>query len=465
MTNLPLQTFLSAVMITSALSIESQQRKFDNDDRALQSIRKKNKKAKDVKKCPSECTPTYALDAARDRILNNEVIMTDDSCTVDENGSIALKYRYIPSQPTTPTPKETSDGDIAAVPQPPGMINPNPDIDPWDFIFGLSIEVDSANDYGVCVDLPDAIHGPFGSKEVEECTPIMQSYCDDIQASMCPCFDIDTVLDLQKEIADDKSFVLDMSRSCKLPELNDDLPYGIYKKVGVEGESFRIIGTDVLADKTLPPYYGKCSNKTKRLFPDLTLDQSQHCIGLVDYICSSLKIELPVDECTDDKDFRMDDKEYKSCEIMFPKEVYDDSYTIQKNQNKKNRTCKKGAYKRSFYRRSNKFVFQYCRESCGTCSCGDSPDYYYNGQADKGCDWLAQNPELCEDKDAAKFCKSACNSPCCRDDEEFEFEFNGRSGRKCDSLQSDWPEACASDSDIPIYCPMSCRKCLIQPRG
>mmetsp|Transcript_9327 Transcript_9327/g.11803 ORF Transcript_9327/g.11803 Transcript_9327/m.11803 type:complete len:449 (-) Transcript_9327:732-2078(-) len=430
--------FFATLMVSSASTIQLQEE--NESQSSLRGL--KISKVQETYSCPSECAPTQSLDHAKELILTNQAVMTNDSCNAKRSGEISIKFQYITSPITILGSESTEDSSLAG-----GPSIPNPGTDITEFIFGHSLETNEKSESGYCIDLPDVIHGPFPIEQLQACTSRMEAYCEDIETSMCPCFEYQQIRFIEKQIVGDARFVLDMNLSCKLPELNHSLPYGIYRKAFKNQELPTLIaGTDVRADKMFPPYYGNCFQKTI-MGPEMTKDQARNCIGLVDYICKSLK-PLPVEKCSDEPTYAKNRIDDRTCSALFPQDFLSDNST--------QRRCGKTDYF------PGKMVSEHCRKSCGSCTCTDDTDFYFNGQADRGCDWIADHPEYCEDYDVARFCKQTCGTPCCRDNYDFRFEYNKKSGYRCELLQNIWEDAC-KDDEIAQNCPMSCRKCEIQP--
>lgn len=184
-----------------------------------------------------------------------------------------------------------------------------------------------------------------------------------------------------------------------------------------------------------------------------TVQEAQwiHCVSLMEDLCSALKPKPIVAKHNgDDPNYRKNDNPNKSCTALT-------QTPFLQEQN-----CP------SYDKNTKKHVFEHCRESCRSGTCTDHPDFYYNGQPDKGCDWIAaaeQKEYFCAIEDVAKYCVNTCNSKCCSDDEQFEFMVK-RKMRKCSSLRlnPNQKKFCRKNS-IASKCPRVCGKCMMQPKN
>jgi len=310
----------------------------------------------------------------------------------------------------------------------------------------------------------------------------------------CPCFDMEQVYKfetrLKKEKYDQK-FVLDLYKSCKDPETNNGLPFGLYTKPSrrnsithpglwrqfKEGYSsmnpvkFGIdIGQsgDGSEDNMNKCYHGSTS---------LTISTAEQvgCTTMINRICSKIQTLDKNPSCQDDTIFRLKSMSWASCDRIVGNQFGKKS--IKKNCNK-------------YDEATDKFVFQHCRKSCQSCTCTsrDDSNYTYNGQSNFTCEWISSLPKdeqksYCKDDDVSKYCSSTCNTKCCQNKSKFRFNLNNknengmnpknddgtREGRRrkrhsCNDIgNANWEDVCKSKK-ISRRCPMTCRRCAIQPK-
>jgi hypothetical protein len=349
--------------------------------------------------------------------------------------------------------------------------------------FGWTIEISNETNEGYCRYLPDAILGPYSKGELMSCVYKLEYLCYRVKTEppvskedACPCFSLEDVAATQaslREIGPSKPIV-DVVKSCKEPDENSGLPFGIHFKNSKEairrGETHT-----VSAAVTLYPDVGesqnKCYNGSTSSF--LTTGQQKTCLALASYMCESIKTSTPSKACSDDTEYLHVGKKWHSCENKF-------SPSRNLDPEEQRKICNK------FDKTSGKFLFQHCRKSCQSCTCNDDPDFRINGQEDYTCKWLwslspEQREPLCQDDDVATRCPTSCYDSCCKDSETFSFKPKTRKYRRkrhgrgtkssdeknwmtCNSIgNSNWNELCQS-KNVARNCPMTCRRCFIQPR-
>lgn len=300
--------------------------------------------------------------------------------------------------------------------------------------------------------------------------------CTLLKRAMCPCYKLDDIMTLKEKIETDPNFILDVNKSCKDPNDNNGLPYGIYKKdveivIAETSQNDRMHIYNLGEKKTYSSLIFEdklklgigtengapvCYNGTDAVYPDLDFLQLTHCRSLMEYLCDSLELgQGPPDENgsggvtgrdDDDEDYRKNGNDKLTCEYL------------TRNKRRRKRNCRK------YDKNTGKLVFEHCRKSCFAQSCIDREDFFFNGQKDKGCEWVAQNKEYCVDDDVARNCVVACGTECCKDDPNFKFKRNEVKGLSCSSIKSVDPEGFCDRKRVANKCKMSCLKCPIQPR-
>lgn len=361
--------------------------------------------------------------------------------------------------------------------QKPGTINP-----PDGFVqetFGWVIETDPIEKVGTCLTKPNAMSSPFPQLNLRTCISDLEFACFKINESMCPCYDDRTIANTEamlKKQSYDPNFVLDMNKSCKDPSANNGLPYGLYTKPTQDhsddyADFARYPGLRFGVQKNMGTHdVNECYDGTDIAYPELNSIQHSDCINLVQSVCDRLNISPTQNShCQDEPDYKHMDKAWKTCEKL----------TSTKWKQRKN--CKKYDDMET-----KKLVLQKCRKSCQSCTCVDRSDFYYNGQEDYNCTSLqnlarGEKKQFCSDEDVAINCPVTCNTKCCMDDPKFKFKVRRYKIKKDDDRhqrnlhrwkvmrckdigQSEWRDICKRRR-IAARCPMTCRKCLIQPRG
>ena len=367
-----------------------------------------------------------------------------------------------------------------------GAIIPDADFDQTKF--GWNIEIDNENDTGYCIISPNVIAGPYSKVELESCIQDLEFTCYRIEteanqtealfspaeaADTCPCFDVADVSRLENMLRNedyDPTFVVDLYKSCKDPEENDGLPYGIHTKpmsrfntnkgsmnkwqVGLAVDSYSV-GIDLAQNQC---FKDSASNA-------LTTGEFDACFSAIDHVCSNVETLTRRPTCEDDPKYTFRNDTVSTCENMFPYDL---------GPKTKQRRCQR--YDNVF----DTLVLQKCRKSCEACTCArsDNSDFGYNGQSDYNCEWIASHDNknsLCSDVDVAVNCPITCKTDCCRDNRDFAFKLKKRIRKKygiqgfrgmmgCDDIgNSNWMNVC-QDKNVAKNCPFTCRKCVIQPR-
>lgn len=323
---------------------------------------------------------------------------------------------------------------------------------------GYGVIFDVANNQGSCLDYPGIVLGPFPIANVTTCKAQLETQCTETKEKLCPCLDLEAIVRLQGRLANDPKFAIDIEKSCRKPDMDGSF-FGLYQTIRNSRYDLPQIGIS-----RTPTFdtVGDCYQGSDAVFLIETEHQFMHCASLLDYLCSGLNIpKLEELSCKDEEGYMKDGKVWKTCENIIGEEGHED------------RSCTNNDSA------SEKRVFQHCRASCGTCKCMDDPKYFYNGQEDKGCDWIAEDAEeRCEDEGAAKHCIQACSSKCCIDSSERRGN-EGRKSKKGKKSDRGRPErgTCRWLMRNPsknrrlcarrrwaAQCPLTCLKCEIMPR-
>jgi len=419
--------------------------------------------------CP--CFERGDLAFYQNEIIHNRADLVSTSCNEvvdDSTVTVSLVMRYIENE------DEFATKDVQAM-QTMQTINPPPGADPKKFLRGWSVEAHLPSDLGQCNRLPMELLGPFPLKNINTCQMFIRDACTLLKRAMCPCYDLDDIMKLRDKIANDPDFVLDMEKSCKDPNSNDGLPYGIYQKdveititqssltdrmhiynVGGKQSYSSLTFKDELKFGVGVKGSGEtvCHDGSDMARPDLDALQSTHCHSLMEYLCESLELSSGADRnnptvpdrSADDESYRKNGREKQTCKFL------------TRTALRKRRNCKKRD------KNTGKLVFEHCRESCYAGSCVDDGDFFFNGQKDKDCDWVAKNKAYCVDDYVARSCVSACDTECCRDDPDFKFDHNLVTNLSCRNISSVDEEGYCNRKRIANKCKMSCLKCLIEPR-
>lgn len=426
--------------------------------------------------------------------------MVNDSCKEARNGTdISFKFEYSFEEVDGNMGDENGRRAQSIGQGPP--VGRMPPIDGFNqTIYGWRIE--GSNDLleGSCFTAPNIIAGPFPHVNLTSCVHDLEFACFRItnelirrENQQCPCFDEDVMASIKRRMMSriyDPDFQIDMNLSCKSPQQNNGLPYGLYTKPnGIKnkmyGSTFRL-GVDISLDDSteLNNVTNKCYYKDDHQEPMLTVPQHTQCVSLMQNLCLFVnQIFKPAEppaqppkkqpnpsSCSDNVDFRY---KGKSCENMFG------NASRRKTRRKTRRACKKYDYD------TKKFVFQHCRESCRMCTCRDKSDFYLNDVPEYSCSWLSklepqEKRSLCYRKEVAENCVVTCESKCCKNSPNFSYykkveygqEYKNKKARNhykwdkrtcADVNNANWIEECKTKS-VAINCPMICRKCFIQPR-
>jgi len=414
--------------------------------------------------------------------LENQAILNPESCGSFNhalpNDSFKLLYH------TKDFNSPSKNRDVVTIQG--GAIIPDADFDQTKF--GWNIEIDNENDTGYCIISPNVIAGPYSKVELESCIQDLEFTCYRIEteanqtealfspaeaADTCPCFDVADVSRLENMLRNedyDPTFVVDLYKSCKDPEENDGLPYGIHTKpmsrfntnkgsmnkwqVGLAVDSYSV-GIDLAQNQC---FKDSASNA-------LTTGEFDACFSAIDHVCSNVETLTRRPTCEDDPKYTFRNDTVSTCENMFPYDL---------GPKTKQRRCQR--YDNVF----DTLVLQKCRKSCEACTCArsDNSDFGYNGQSDYNCEWIASHDNknsLCSDVDVAANCPITCKTDCCRDNRDFAFKLKKRIRKKygiqgfrgmmgCDDIgNSNWMNVC-QDKNVAKNCPFTCRKCVIQPR-
>jgi hypothetical protein len=421
-----------------------------------------------IEDCPSQCNIDLAkLNNITGEIISNKASLQDGSCVKSNSGvnsKFTFKYKFEVDDEVDQTSRRAQSltDDPMVINKPPRGINPHPNH--TQSVFGWHIET-HANKTGSCLTAPNNKQGPFSAEAMETCMFKLDFACYRIQQSTCPCYDIDDVVDIEAKLRSqiyDPDFVLDLKKSCKDPNKNGGLPFGLYKKQN--GKSSKItLGVSINKEKEMMDK-NKCYSKNNDM-ARLSLDQQKQCVSLMEFICSGIKkLPKPDKTCKDDPEYKYKNKPKRTCAYLMD------------TKRKRNRNCQK------YDPMTGKLVFQHCRESCEKCTCrnSDNSDFYFNGQANMNCQWIKileknEKEMFCKDDDVAKYCPSACGKPnakCCKNDSDFSF-FLKRRGTitqrkmmmmKCGDIgNANYKEIC-NMKRVALRCPMACLRCFIQPR-
>ena len=335
-------------------------------------------------------------------------------------------------------------------------------------LFGWQIEIDSELKLGSCLIYPGAIAGPFPQAEMEACIDTLNLACYKAQtATTCPCFSTENISNFVNKLNStiyNPSFVLDLDKSCKDEEMNEGLPYGLYtKKDRYEYQDIKTL--QFAADVNNNKMMNRCHRYSQA--PQIVPSSQQHedCVSKLNDVCSSLKI-LPKEKlCNDEEDYTYKSKWWATCNRIANNHM---------PRWKQHRNCNRFDYK------TGKYVFEHCRKSCQSCKCrtSDDPDFRFNGIEERTCTWIANlskkvKADFCQDIDVATKCQNACGKGCCKDNTNIRFKIKRKSpdnGRNqilrlsCSDIGNrEWVDLCKKKK-VARFCPMKCRRCLIQPR-
>jgi len=350
---------------------------------------------------------------------------------------------------------------------------PPPGTDPKEFLHGWTVETFPSVELGSCAKTPGLKLGPYPIQQVQTCELFIHDECEMIKRAVCPCFDSDKITSMKEKIeGGDPKFVLDVEKSCKDPELNGGLPFGIYQRdveIVLNGGRARSLSepkklysgrASMLFNDELKmgvgnnprSKKGECFDGSDKVYPQLDFFQLTHCENMMKSLCDSLELLPPSSDANadsgarDEVDFVKDGKSGMTCEWM------------TSTPKRKRKFCQR------MNKQTRKHVFEHCRESCFAAPCVDDSDYRFNGQKDQDCDWIASHQEYCVDERISKrYCIEACGTECCKDNDEFKFEYQGKKNLTCNNVanlpkDSKGREVC----DIPniaVQCKMSCLKC------
>lgn len=246
------------------------------------------------------------------------------------------------------------------------------------------------------------------------------------------------------------STILNEGMTCGNPNGDGD-GYGLYQisdadLMGVECDSCT---THVYAVQTS----NTCFDGTDIAY-QINDFETQHCFSIMENTCSRLE---PRPLCSDDPDFFYNGNERRNCEWVG-------------NQTERKKYCNNKIHQGSYKR-----VFEFCRETCGYCSCEDDENFLFNGQDGMGCAWAAEEntDERCESEGVAEHCINTCSTKCCED--EPRFEYSGKSWQDCDwvagktsknpknSKNSKNPknrtDRLCRQRSVAVNCPDTCDKC------
>ena len=439
--------------------------------------------------CPSECNiDRLNLDLATKKIMNGNAKFASGSCQsfnhtspsasfsfqyIDEEWEILKDERARSLDDDLGVPIHRRTQSIADSAGPPGAMIPHEDFDQT--LFGWRIEISNERKEGSCFIAPNGISGPHPQAELEDCIHQLELACylsTQVPAATCPCMaDVSSIEANLRNERFDPEFVLDLHKSCKDPEENNGLPYGLYTKPGNDDWSYNRGATNILqfgidkASDSSNTEDRKCYGRS--FSPTLSADEHGACVTITEQMCERVKTLAPSSLCEDDDDFMYASKPWATCSRMTNNKL---------GQTKQRRNCER------YDEDTDSFVFQKCRKSCQSCICSttDSTTFRYNGQEDYTCEWIAIKSDeeiaaYCQDNDVAAQCKRTCRTDCCKNNTNFSFkgqsdESNrvrkgGRNFRKtCDDIgNTNWTELCQKKR-IALNCPMKCRRCPIQPR-
>ena len=372
-------------------------------------------------------------------------------------------------------------------------------------LFGWNIEPNQDDKEGYCITAPNQIAGPFPHANLTTCINHLQFACYNIEQHQCPCYDKDEIEGIKTRLMRrifDPDFQIDMNLSCKNPQQNNGLPFGLYTQPNgltnkMYGSTLRL-GTDIklASDTMFPNFKNMCYEMDSHEAVRLTKPQHKICISLMETLCdfveqifapntppSAPTAEAPVtsptkstppkvSSCSDDVDFRYKGKSWASCPNL----------NTRMSRRKRKRVCRK------YDDDTQKYVFQHCRKSCQMCTCRDDANFIFNNNPEYNCDWVStlegrEKKSICANSDVNENCKVSCGSRCCRNSptfkywKELEYDHNdgydGYGKRRnlnrwekwtCKNVtNANWKEEC-KNKKVAINCPMICRKCFIQPR-
>lgn len=432
--------------------------------------------------CPRECgiDSIEQIGDITNKIINGDASLMNGSCGENDptNPNSIWEFQY-----SIEGKNEEKDpmGDkahrhlqsISGAPGGPNGMIPPPDFEQTEFgwRFEYFTDTETNEKMGTCRKKPGIISGPHSQENLNTCINKFSLACSQIGQSGCPCYSLDYISAFKANLREkkyDPETVLDLEKSCKDPKDNNGLPFGLYTKERVPGQSqhykkpLDLNNSNIVKGVDLD--VKTCHDGADALFGDLSTYQHNSCISTMEYICAELKTLKKQDtSCQDDTDYKF--KPGKTCEKLISTNL------------RQRRNCGKYDWK------TKKFVFQHCRKSCQSCTCSDNVDFAYNGQEDYTCEWIDDNEEkesFCKDPYVAENCKATCNSKCCQDSSTFKFrmrldKYNNtyRKGARelrrkkkygCDYIgQNEWMDICKSKK-VARNCPMKCRKCFIQPR-
>ena len=229
----------------------------------------------------------------------------------------------------------------------------------------------------------------ISTAQAQACFDLLKISCEKFRERVCPCFSLGDLVLANGRIREG-DMILNQDKTCSAADAGEF--YGLWM-----GATFAVHD-----DKQ------SCLDGTD-LVITTSYDQGFHCFGMMSYTCSGLSLSRTENlKCKDDTDFRFKKHRNKNCAWV---------------GNDKNGRCGKNVGS------TGQRVFQFCKATCGYCKCQDDSNFYFNGQEDKGCAWVAaestteSTAERCASLEGVSdHCLATCaGAECCEDNPEFEY--------------------------------------------
>ncbi len=240
-------------------------------------------------------------------------------------------------------------------------------------------------------------------EQAEACILFVKDACDDVKPKLCS-FDL-TFMESVKNSVSDGDLILDQDISCM-----DGEEYGIYEKA-----SPTFTKTAIMFDEDVVVV----NSESQELSNDM---QGDHCTNMITSTCSEWQLTRSEDsQCVDDPNFVLHGN--------FIQTIEEELETIENFVTGSSNTVKNCAWVAEDLTRCRTLssdtglrAFESCRQTCGTCTCSDNEAYRFNGQLDKGCEWIKEDSaSRCSLEGASDNCKVACDTKCCQDNPRFRF--------------------------------------------
>ena len=277
------------------------------------------------------------------------------------------------------------------------------------------------------------------SQQAKACIDLLRHTCDNVKPQLCG-FDVTFMESIKKSVSDG-GMTLDQDMTCKQPTSREENEYGIYTK---HSSVKRKVAISYDKDEIIVDSESReVSNQ----------EQGTHCTDLIASTCSGWKLTRNEEsQCMDDPNFRLHANIIEE-ELEAVKDLFTGTGRTVKN-------CEWVAEDLTRCRaksKSGRRVFESCRQTCGYCTCSDNEGYRFNGQADKGCEWIKQDSsERCSLEGASEHCKTSCGTKCCEDNPNFRFQKEEH--KTCGWARKNRAQRCTKRA-VAVKCPETCGLC------